>query len=215
MLKNIAIFILSLLLSPLTAIASAILIVLVLAVFALVSPYAALGSALYLAGILSEKLIGWIYRDELANTTVNQNSRVTVSTIFQGLFILLAYIPSAIGIALATLVIAPLAFFSLTAVSAFIASQFLVDKIGESSVPEYTLIPERDLAHEEEVESLNMEEVSSSTTWQIKRPPGFLDLSVYSKTFPFFKPEDIQIDTVKEHLSDSEDSKPELNPSLK
>ncbi len=218
MLKKFGITLLSLLLIPLTALASITFIALFLAVFALVSPYLALGGALYIAGKLSEKVIGWMYKEEINNPTINtEHSMGLASTLFQLLFTFLAYIPAAIGVVLATVVVTPLAILALPVVTAYLASEFLVDKVFKSTEPEYGLIPEPNFTHEDKIEFLESEESNTNEQepanepWIIERPYPFKPLSIYSKTFPFFKPEDILPSVKKVDLVEQEDIKPDFS----
>jgi hypothetical protein len=137
MLKNIAIFFLSFLALPFAAVVSAVFIAFVLAVFALVSPFAVLGGALYAAGKISEKIIDLIYTNENDFQYIQSNSQAISSTLLQAAFTLLAYIPSALVIALTTVFLTPLMFIAFTAVSSYLASEFVVNKIASFFEPEY------------------------------------------------------------------------------
>ena len=145
MLKNIAIFTLSFLLLPIAAVVSASFIVFILAVFALTSPVAILGGALYLAGQISEKIIDLIYKNETDSLYIQSDSKAISSTLLQVAFTFLALIPSALGIALSTVVMTPLMLMAFTAVSSYLASEFVIDKIASFFEPEFVINDEDEI----------------------------------------------------------------------
>ncbi|MBA3534992.1 MAG: hypothetical protein H0T84_00010 [Tatlockia sp.] len=155
MLKNIAIFFLSLLALPIAAVVSAVFIAFVLAVFALVSPFAALGTALYVAGKTTEKIIDLLFTNETGSLYIQSNSQVISSTLLQALFTLLAYVPSAVVIALTTVVITPLAFMAFTAISSYLSSEFIVNAIASFFEPEF------DFKDEDEIVPFNRPNAAS------------------------------------------------------